>query len=428
MNEITICIPTFKRSAELAECFENLLSFSSQDFEVIVGNDCSPDSTDEVVLAYANRFKYFKYINHKKNIGFARNMDSIIRNSTRSFIFVLNDDDFAIEEGLINCTNILKFNSNIVAVGARYVATHNPNSDLKINYSEAVVTIYGKGAGAVHLIENLNLCDCHPVMRRSVFENGCHYYDRTGMLIPIYFDLLKRGDVAFIDKPIYQHRATTVSLTTRMSESWFLDMANADLELCFSDLDFEIPKERLAHYRTKLLSLIYFQAARMAMLQGYYYIFWLFIKRFVSLGNINNDFLKRIDREFLLKITVERIAQIINDSNFKEVQLMPNMHEIDNFVSVVNSKLEFAVLTNSTGDNSDSLISLYQINEIDKVQKLPLIQIESLIQTFKTSNSDFELKVFNNTLTIEISDDSSTTAEEMEHSNNLFNQLCARYF
>lgn len=411
MKSLSICIPTFKRPVELEECLTSLLRFNDQSFEVIVGDDCSPDNTHEVVKKFEKKFKHFKSIRQESNVGFARNMDSIIRNSSREFIFVLNDDDFAIEDGIINCINILASNEKFSAVGAKYIPTQCPDSSVVVDYSDAVATIYPKISGAQHLINNLSLCDCHPVMRRASFENGCHYYDRTGMLIPIYFDLIKRGDIAFIDKPIYQHRTTEVSLTTRMSDAWFIDMANADLEMCFADPILNLDKRHLEKYRRDLLSVIYFQAARMALLQEKFYIFWLFIKRYSSLTEIKQDFATLIDQKFLRKITLHRVVQIIVDSKFKKILLLDKEISNNSLITEIDSLTNNSI-TNSTNYNQsyDAAITMNRLKVQDLHLDIPIIDINSISNSMQLSSRDVEVKNISN------------------ESLNLFSQLCANYY
>jgi glycosyltransferase involved in cell wall biosynthesis len=421
MRRLSICIPTYKRPAEIEECLNSLLKFKDQNFQVIIGDDNSPDHTHEVVEKFRHKFKYFKSIKQESNIGFARNMDSIIRNSSREFIFVLNDDDFAIEQGVMNCINILSSNIKFSAVGARYIPTQNPDQSIEIDYSNAVATIYPKISGAKHLIENLSLCDCHPVMRRSSFEDGCHYYDRTGMLIPIYFELIKRGDVAFIDKPIYQHRTTEISLTTRMSESWFIDMANTDLEICFSDSALGLDKQDLEKFRKNLLLLIYFQAARMALLQEKYYTFWLFIKRYSSLENLEPDFGSLVDKNFLHKILVSRISQIIVDSNFKKVLLIDGNRDIENIILEINSFTKNAIVSDAnTVESCDAAIINNRLERNAMPDHLPIIDISAIANSIKVSNDPF---VLNNESLHNVTKNSFS-----DLSHTLFSQLTADYF
>jgi glycosyltransferase involved in cell wall biosynthesis len=421
MKRLSICIPTYMRPIELEECLNNLLMFSDQSFEVIVGDDNSTDNTQDVISKFKDKFKYFKYLKQDENVGFARNMDSIIRNSSREFIFVLNDDDFGIEQGIINCINILSSNNNCSAVGASYIPVQQPTQLIEVDYTNAIATIYPKVIGAKHLINNLSLCDCHPVMRRKTFENGCHYYDRTGMLIPIYFELLKRGDVIFIDKPIYQHRTSEISLTTRMSESWFIDMANADLELCFADSTLGLNKSEIEKCRKGLLDVIYFQAARMALLQKSYYTYWLFVKRYLALNNTDDDFPILLDQSFLKEVTIHRVAQIIRDCKFKKICLLEEHHYLSEIVKEVSALTNDVIYVHAqSAHDCDSLITLNNSRENSLRNHTPIIDLHGIANSLKLSKIEFELEkdFFNIPVSESFSKDSLT----------LFSQLCNNYF
>ena len=55
MTKLSICIPTYKRSAMLAELLESIIAESIADVEVIVTDDASPDDTETVVASYTDR-------------------------------------------------------------------------------------------------------------------------------------------------------------------------------------------------------------------------------------------------------------------------------------------------------------------------------------------------------------------------------------
>ncbi len=90
MKKFSICIPTFNRAHTLRICLSYLAGFSSKDFELIIGDNCSSDNTAEVVSEFADIFPHMIYVQRKENIGFARNMDSILRIATREYCPYVN--------------------------------------------------------------------------------------------------------------------------------------------------------------------------------------------------------------------------------------------------------------------------------------------------------------------------------------------------
>lgn len=318
MIDVSICIPTYNRASYLGQCLEHLSGFSDKSFEVLVGNNASNDHTNEIVDSLSNQFQHFVYIRHAENIGFARNMDALLRRASRKFIYILNDDDFVFERALTLAASLLRANAEMVAVVGRYLSLRSLNTALQINYSDAIATTIRKGAFAA-LLDNLSLCDGHPIIRRDIFERNCTYLDRTGTLIPLYFGLLQQGDIVAVDKPFFQHRTTGESLTGRMAEAWFLDMANVDIELAISQCMVALPGGILASVRQKLLQLLYFQAARMSQNRKQPYLLWLFLRRLIAVEGAAADVLLKCECHFSHDFLIDRISTILKDANFNKV-------------------------------------------------------------------------------------------------------------
>ena len=317
MADFSICIPTFNRAPMLAQCLEYIAGFADADFEIVVGDNASTDNTAEVVASFVPRIKNLVYIRRSENIGFARNMDSVLRRATRKYIYILNDDDYVFEEALHMCERVMNANPNVAAMVGRYIGTRALDKDMRIDYSDAVATKIAQSAFSA-LLDNLSVCDGHPIIRREVFDRHCAYLDRTGTLIPLYFDLLAHGDLVVVDKAFFQHRTTGESLTARMAEAWFLDMANADLEVAISGCLEHLPPGALVNARQRLLQLLYFQGARMALNRKNYYILWLSLRRLAAVEGATQEFMVECEFRFAHDFLVSRIAGILSDSGLTQ--------------------------------------------------------------------------------------------------------------
>lgn len=318
MFDISICIPTYNRAGLLRQCLEHLFGFCNKNFEIVVGDNASNDDTPQVVDELGKKFAHFSYLRHRENLGFARNMDSLLRCATRKFVYILNDDDFVFEEALGIAISIMNANDGVVAIVGRYLSLRSLDSAVQVDYATAVATVIKKGAHAA-LLDNLSICDGHPILRRETFERHCAYLDRTGTLIPLYFSLLHHGDIVAVDKPFFQHRTTSESLTGRMAEAWFLDMANADIELAISQSIPPLTASALLGTRQQLLQLLYFQAARMSFNRKASYLLWLFLRRLIAVEGAPEEVLLKSEYHFSHDFLIDRISTIVRDAGFSSV-------------------------------------------------------------------------------------------------------------
>ena len=114
---ISVIIPMYNVEQYVGECLDSLLAQTFQDFEVIVVDDCSTDSSCAVVESYAPKFdgrlKLTKTVKNSGGAGFPRNRG--IELARGEYISFLDPDDTitptALEEMYYHVKN---FNADIV--------------------------------------------------------------------------------------------------------------------------------------------------------------------------------------------------------------------------------------------------------------------------------------------------------------------------
>lgn len=94
---LSICIPTYNRRKYLERCINMLLPQLSDEVEVIISNNCSPDDTDEYCKTLDPRIIYHK---QPENVGHDRNFSWLLDNARSKYVQVLSDDDY-LEEGAV---------------------------------------------------------------------------------------------------------------------------------------------------------------------------------------------------------------------------------------------------------------------------------------------------------------------------------------
>jgi glycosyltransferase involved in cell wall biosynthesis len=97
MKTLSICIPAYNRADLLRSALYSLAPQINEfpgEVELIVADDCSPDTTEQVVR-WAQQFCPIRYQKHDKNIGACKNLVYITTQlATGVFCWVLGDDDF----------------------------------------------------------------------------------------------------------------------------------------------------------------------------------------------------------------------------------------------------------------------------------------------------------------------------------------------
>ena len=97
MNDlITVIIPTYNRETLLPDAINSVLAQTYKNWELIVVDDCSTDSTRSIAEKYysvlGNKYKYFCTSKNSGNCG-ATTRNIGIKNASGEYILILDDDD-----------------------------------------------------------------------------------------------------------------------------------------------------------------------------------------------------------------------------------------------------------------------------------------------------------------------------------------------
>lgn len=95
-NMLSICVPTFNRSACLKECLESILRSAKgieDQIEIIVSDNASEDDTTAVVSEIQARHPCIRYERNPENIGFEGNVHRLVTMASSDYVWVIGDDD-----------------------------------------------------------------------------------------------------------------------------------------------------------------------------------------------------------------------------------------------------------------------------------------------------------------------------------------------
>ena len=119
---ISVIVSTYNREEYLGKCLESLAQqdFSNDRFEIVLVNNISTDSTEEICNDFAGKnealdFNYF--IETNQGISFARNRG--IKEAKGDILVFIDDDAFANKDYLSKIDDFFLKNENTAAIGGR---------------------------------------------------------------------------------------------------------------------------------------------------------------------------------------------------------------------------------------------------------------------------------------------------------------------
>ena len=99
-NKVSIIIPVYNAEKFIGETIESVISQTYTDWEMLILNDRSTDSSYEIIQKYAQKDKRIKAIDSEKNIGVVEGRNRLISEANGEYIAFLDADDYWKEDKL----------------------------------------------------------------------------------------------------------------------------------------------------------------------------------------------------------------------------------------------------------------------------------------------------------------------------------------
>lgn len=126
-NKITVSviIPNYNHAPFLKQRIDSVLSQTFQDFELIILDDCSTDSSQDIIEQYRANSKVLQIIYNEKNSGgLFKQWIKGIENANGKYIWIAESDDYAAESFLEETLKVLQQDDSI---GMVYTNTNAVN-------------------------------------------------------------------------------------------------------------------------------------------------------------------------------------------------------------------------------------------------------------------------------------------------------------
>lgn len=113
---ISIAMTTYNGEMYLREQLDSILTQTRTDFEIVVCDDCSRDSTPKILAEYAIKDSRFRIYENEKNLGYRKNFNKAVSLCKGDFIAFSDQDDVWLPHHLDTLINHI--GENFVCGGA----------------------------------------------------------------------------------------------------------------------------------------------------------------------------------------------------------------------------------------------------------------------------------------------------------------------
>lgn len=114
-SKITIGMPVHNGADTIRRALDSLLTQTYSDFELIISDDASTDSTPYICLEYEQKDKRIKYIQKNKTVGWIWNFIFLVEQVKTEYFFWVAQDDYWDPKFIEKNLEVLELHSEIVA-------------------------------------------------------------------------------------------------------------------------------------------------------------------------------------------------------------------------------------------------------------------------------------------------------------------------
>lgn len=115
IKKVTVLMPVYNAEEYLKESIDSILGQSYKDFEFLIINDGSTDSSEQIILSYED--DRIKYIKNDENIGLIKTLNKGIKLAKTDYIARMDADDISNLTRIEKQVNYMEKNKDIAVLG-----------------------------------------------------------------------------------------------------------------------------------------------------------------------------------------------------------------------------------------------------------------------------------------------------------------------
>jgi glycosyltransferase involved in cell wall biosynthesis len=225
---LTVGLPVYNGAQFVGMAIESILAQTYKDFELLISDNASADSTEAICRTYVEKDNRVRYVRNKTNIGAAPNYNRLLEASESPYFKWAAHDDVLVPEYLARCIEVLDHRPSVV-----------------VCHTETVY-IDEDGATCGTFDDRLDLCSPRPheryrdylfrpyprcnaifgVIRMTALRQTPLFGSYSSSDRVLLGELALRGEIYRVPEPLFlrrdhPHQAWKANPTRESREAWF---------------------------------------------------------------------------------------------------------------------------------------------------------------------------------------------------------------
>jgi glycosyltransferase involved in cell wall biosynthesis len=207
--KVSVLIPTYNYARYLPEAIESVLEQDFQDFELLIGDDCSTDNSAEVIARYAAKDERIRFKIHSANLGMVQNWNWCLSQARGEFIkFIFGDDKLFSPTAIGKMVALMESNPaiSLVSTASSVIDARSAAIETRNNFQPGIRD--GKKVVVQCLERPANLVG-EPTLvmfRKQQAARGFDTRYRQLADLEMWFHLLEKGKFGYLGEPLCAFR------------------------------------------------------------------------------------------------------------------------------------------------------------------------------------------------------------------------------
>ncbi|MDD5634070.1 MAG: glycosyltransferase [Candidatus Omnitrophica bacterium] len=221
---VSVITPVYNNEKYISQCIESILGQTYGDFEYIIVDDGSTDSTLSLAQSYAAKDERIKIVENGKNYGQAYSMNAGVKSSIGDFIVVMDSDDVAMPQRIARQLTFLENNKDYGICGALQIIVDEKDKEISIKEAEQKS---GDITQFVHDTAHLSHSTC--MFRKQVFQDvgGYRAEFRRAQDYDLFLRISEKNKIYNIPEVLLAHRFSIerATISDRRTQLLFTEVA-----------------------------------------------------------------------------------------------------------------------------------------------------------------------------------------------------------
>lgn len=257
---VSVIVPVYNQSKYIEETLSSIMEQSYSNIEVLISDDCSTDSSVEIISSFLNSYLgsvEIKFFKQESNLGISKNINFLIENIKGVYLVLFSGDDLMMPDKIHKQVSLMLNDAECSICYHDVVVFDSSNNKRLCLYSDRHKPREG---GADELIANMSFnCGCSTMMKmeNKVFCDTKIKFS-SDWLHCIELLIQSSGKIMYINEVLGKYRRHETNITKINNMDGYQEVFEtldilSDKFPEYQDLIISTKAERLMTYSIKVL-------------------------------------------------------------------------------------------------------------------------------------------------------------------------------